>query len=268
MPSAQKEIAKQDQQPGTRPAWLAERAEDAGLGMDVVRDKKAPVRRRVMGVNPKDRAQLSLAGMGGFYVSPDDQPFVSVDSNGEASTVDVVPLLQYVSYQKRSDYNDKDSDFIIEEEYDPNGKLARLAENPATRTESYGPGYKYTYCESINHIWQVAACPACPELVGKIVAHSYAIGSHYSGKKLNSFIDESYSKDDPIFVRRITLTSEIIEKNSNSWPVLVAAKDQGQKYIDPDTYDEMKAKHFAAIESMKRDREWAENKRAGGDVSD
>lgn len=251
MAKSQKELAK-PVGPSASPAWLAERAaQDEGLGMDAARQNRV-MQRIIVVQGTSGNDLLTLAGAGGLVTRPDNRLLLEVGPKGASGTLDIIPIATYTTWQKRADNRDKESAWIIEESFDPTSKIARLAANPATRRERYGPDddREYAYCEAMNWVWQIAECPANPDMVGRLAIATFAIGELYAGKKFASHLCDAYPPSEPIFVKRVRVTTSRRERNGNAWWGIDVAAEQVEKYIEAGQYDDLKTKHLAVAEMI------------------
>lgn len=238
--------------PTARPAWLAKSAEaDKGMGMETAQQRRVTPRMLVLQGTSAGEL-LSIAGAGGILTKPDNKLLIEADAKGKTGTLDVVPIATFITWQKRADQKDKDGGFIIEEEYEP-GRLAQLAMNPATRNEPYGNGkdWKYTYCEAINYVFLIVDCPANPSMIGRIVAYTFTIGEHYTGQKFNSHLCDAYQSGDPIFCKRVRITTGRRERNGNAWYGIDICEEQPEPYIDEALYAKAKQAHLSVAEMVK-----------------
>lgn len=217
------------------PAFLQKDAEDR-IGVDQT-SKYQTINRIAIVQAQSGKQRKEEFGEGAFAMFPDG---LLVAEPGEAFVA--IPLFFFADWSKWSDYNDDDSQTIIESTIDESHDIARRSKNKATRTEPYGPENKfnYSYVESLNVAVMVDSGPA----KGEIAMISLNKSDHFIGRQIASMIQRSGTD---IFARRIEFSTVDRNDGKNDWygfKINNPSEEDGGAWIAEDQYEPLKAMHL------------------------
>lgn len=208
---------------------------DAKEGMDVVAENTATPRLAlVQAMSNTDLKKEFGEGAAvlkpiGVQVAAPDEEFVAY------------PILHWVSYEKRSDPNDTDQNFIVESTQDPNSEIAHKASSPKTWAEPYGKKFEYNYVRALNYILLIDPESDSPA-AGEIAAWTYDKTSFSIGRRLNARLQR---RGTAIYNNRIGFRPIEHTSGPNTWWQLeVGDPEDGQLYVpDVETAEQLRDLH-------------------------
>jgi len=125
-----------------------------------------------------------------------------------------VPVYHWVTFEKRSDFQDTSTDFIVDSTQDRDSELARRCEDFDLQEEEYTVGQKkftYKYLKCLNYIIEIQT----GEAAGEICAYTYCSGDYRTGRQFNSLLKR---RGVSIFNNRVEFfTMHRTNKQGNNW---------------------------------------------------
>lgn len=158
------------------PDWLKAEGE---LGTEDLKAYQTTPRLGIVQAN-SDRERKASYGEGSVVIFPDGDVVAKLEED-----FIWIPLAFFPNWEKRSDFNDKNSDFILESTMDEKSEVARKSRSKADRKEPY-PNFDpanplfYKYVQNLNFVALIVSGP----MTNTIATLTFNNANHFQGERL------------------------------------------------------------------------------------
>ena len=219
------------------PAWMQQ---DVQEGTEDLASYQSTPRLGLVQTNAKADKKAQY-GEGSLVIFPDG----IVVAEAEKPVV-FVPIMFFATWEKWSDFQDKNADFILDSTCVETSALARKSKNRSERKEMYpncdptNPMF-YRYVENLNFIVRIDSGPA----KGEFATLSFNNSTHYIGELLSGMIRR---RPLSIYANRVEITPYLRpEKDGAQWYGYKlnnpAPEDGGPVVQDQELYKGLKKAH-------------------------